>query len=322
MAKKCEFRKKNGERCGADAQTGKNLCVFHDPARAVDGRRARKAGGIRRSQAAAVLPSDTPDHPLGNTKEVSAFLADSINQLRRGQLDPRVANGVGYLSSVRAWRDAWDELGGQLRVREVLDLWQAPIPEPWMRSEADTPKRLLSKRRYTLGNLNGIRKGEHEIEYEILVMHFDRAMCFGRPLLDGVNAYPLVKDSAGGRTDNVEADLVLLARRSTSAFILVSDVKKTDGNPFTALVQNLGQLRLFRANPACASVFDQRDVKTNVVQIRGGVIAPRTFYSSQGQKANSLPYARQLSESMLRGHKVKTDLLVWDPCLVQLYRYA
>jgi hypothetical protein len=31
---------------------------------------------------------------------VSAFLADSINQLRRGQLDPRVANGMGYLTGV------------------------------------------------------------------------------------------------------------------------------------------------------------------------------------------------------------------------------
>ena len=100
MAKKCEFGKKNGEHCGADVQTGKSLCDFHDPAQASEGRRARRAGGITRSRLAAVLPSDTPDHPLGNTKEVSAFLADSINQLRRGQLDPRVANGVGYLSSV------------------------------------------------------------------------------------------------------------------------------------------------------------------------------------------------------------------------------
>src|SRR5437588_6567425 len=100
MAKKCEFRKKNSETCNADAQTGKSLCVFHDPAKASEGRRARRAGGIARSRGAAVLPSDTPDHPLANTKEVSAFLADSINQLRRGQLDPRVANGIGYLTSV------------------------------------------------------------------------------------------------------------------------------------------------------------------------------------------------------------------------------
>jgi hypothetical protein len=81
-------------RCGADAQIGKNVCVFHDPARAGDGHRARHAGGVRRSQVAAVLPSDTPDHPLGDTNQVSVLLADSINRLRRGELDPRVANAM------------------------------------------------------------------------------------------------------------------------------------------------------------------------------------------------------------------------------------
>jgi hypothetical protein len=67
MPKKCEFRKKNGEKCGADAQTGKSLCVFHDPAQASEGQRARRAGGIARSRTVAVLPADTPDHPLSNT---------------------------------------------------------------------------------------------------------------------------------------------------------------------------------------------------------------------------------------------------------------
>ena len=100
MAKKCQSRKKNGENCGADAQSGANICVFHDPRRARDGRRARREGGINRSRRAAVLPPDTPDHPLANTKDISDLLADSINQLRRGQLDPRLANTVGYLASI------------------------------------------------------------------------------------------------------------------------------------------------------------------------------------------------------------------------------
>jgi hypothetical protein len=100
MARKCEFGKKNGERCGADAQTGKGLCVFHDPDKASEGHRARRAGGIARSRPAAVLPLDTPDHPLGNPKQVSDLLSDSVNRLLRGQLDPRVANAMGYLASV------------------------------------------------------------------------------------------------------------------------------------------------------------------------------------------------------------------------------
>jgi hypothetical protein len=32
--------------------------------------------------------------------DVSALLGDSINRLRRGELDPKVANAMGYLSSV------------------------------------------------------------------------------------------------------------------------------------------------------------------------------------------------------------------------------
>src|SRR5450755_4606528 len=100
MAKKCEFRKKNGERCGADSQTGKSLCVFHDPTKAAEGRRARRAGGVARSNPAVVLPFDTPDELLGDSNQVSILLADSINRLRRGQLDPRVANAMGYLASV------------------------------------------------------------------------------------------------------------------------------------------------------------------------------------------------------------------------------
>ena len=97
---KCRFQKKNGAKCNADTQAGKEVCVFHDPAKVEDGRRARRTGGINRSRAAAVLPAATPDHPLGTTKDVSDLLAESINQLRRGQLDPRVANAVGYLTSV------------------------------------------------------------------------------------------------------------------------------------------------------------------------------------------------------------------------------
>src|SRR6266566_4843093 len=100
MRRRCHFRKKNGKSCSADAQTGKDLCVFHDPAKAADGRRARRAGGINRSQRATVLPPETPDNPLRSTTDVSTLLSESINQVRRGQLDPRVANAVGYLASI------------------------------------------------------------------------------------------------------------------------------------------------------------------------------------------------------------------------------
>ena len=100
MGTKCQFRKKNGSMCDADAQIGKDVCVFHDPKQAATVRRARRAGGIRRSRPALVLPPDTADVALKNASDVSTLITDSINQLRRGQLDLRIANGVGYLTSI------------------------------------------------------------------------------------------------------------------------------------------------------------------------------------------------------------------------------
>src|SRR5512133_1013146 len=76
------------------------MCIFHDPTRAADGRRARRMGGINRSRTAAVLPADAPDNPLRSTQDVSSLLGESINHVRKGQLDPRIANAVGYLASI------------------------------------------------------------------------------------------------------------------------------------------------------------------------------------------------------------------------------
>jgi hypothetical protein len=37
---------------------------------------------------------------LANCVDVANLLASSISQVRRGELDPRIANAVGYLSGI------------------------------------------------------------------------------------------------------------------------------------------------------------------------------------------------------------------------------
>jgi hypothetical protein len=100
MAYQCEVRNKDGSICGATAQRGKDVCVFHDPAKEADGRRARRAGGLARSRSVRVLAADTPAIPLASCKDVVALLGQSIIQTRRGELDPRVANTIGFLSGM------------------------------------------------------------------------------------------------------------------------------------------------------------------------------------------------------------------------------
>ena len=71
MNKKCQSRKKNRTRCQADAQIGKEFCVFHDPLERVEeGHRARRAGGIKGSQGAAVLSPETPDRLIHLTQNI------------------------------------------------------------------------------------------------------------------------------------------------------------------------------------------------------------------------------------------------------------
>jgi hypothetical protein len=58
---------------------------------------AQRAGGLRNK--AVSLSADTPDCNLKNAGDVIALLGTTINQVRRGQVDPRIANTIGYLSA-------------------------------------------------------------------------------------------------------------------------------------------------------------------------------------------------------------------------------
>jgi hypothetical protein len=55
---------------------------------------------VKRSQRAAVLPPETADLPLTTVDDAVAALAMTVNQVRRGEVDAKVANAVGYLVSV------------------------------------------------------------------------------------------------------------------------------------------------------------------------------------------------------------------------------
>ena len=98
--RQCEHVKPGGERCKAFALPGVECCFFHDPTKATERAAARRAGGRKRAAKAAVLPPDAPDLPLATMADVAALLAVTVNQTRRGELDPKVANCLGYLGSV------------------------------------------------------------------------------------------------------------------------------------------------------------------------------------------------------------------------------
>ncbi|MGH9537144.1 MAG: hypothetical protein ACRD3H_04430 [Terriglobales bacterium] len=96
---KCEHKKSNGERCRAKALTNDRFCFFHSPAKNQERRQARKAGGVSRSQKTTVLHPVTEDQRLQSPTDVCDLLGTTINQVRSGLLDSRIATTVGYLAT-------------------------------------------------------------------------------------------------------------------------------------------------------------------------------------------------------------------------------
>jgi len=96
----CTYVKKDGQRCRACALSASLYCFFHDPGKGRERRAARRAGGIARSHPVATLPADSPDRSLATVKDVIALLRDAVNQALRGELNPKTATAVGYLSGI------------------------------------------------------------------------------------------------------------------------------------------------------------------------------------------------------------------------------
>jgi hypothetical protein len=92
----CEKVKHDGQRCRGIAMHGSPYCFFHNPAAREARKAAQQSGG--QANRAAVLPADAADLPLHSGKDVVALLAETINQVRKGQLSPKIASIVGYLS--------------------------------------------------------------------------------------------------------------------------------------------------------------------------------------------------------------------------------
>ncbi len=92
----CRAMTKAGTACRSAALTESEYCLFHDPKHEVERREAQSAGG--RQRRIMTLPEDAPDVKIENCQDVRDLACQTISQVRRGQIDPRIANAIGYLS--------------------------------------------------------------------------------------------------------------------------------------------------------------------------------------------------------------------------------
>ena len=114
----CQAVKPDGSRCQAAALRGSRFCFFHDPDKASERRAAQAYGGSQNRM--KTLDADAPDVKVADCHDVVALVSETINQVRKGQIDPRVANAVGYLANVMIKAIEQGELEGRLADLERL----------------------------------------------------------------------------------------------------------------------------------------------------------------------------------------------------------
>jgi len=96
--KRCNALKRNGSQCQAAPLPQSTHCFFHDPCKAAERREAQSSGG--RMNRMKTLDAETPNAKIQDCRDALALISDTINQVRKGQIDPRVANSIGYLATI------------------------------------------------------------------------------------------------------------------------------------------------------------------------------------------------------------------------------
>jgi hypothetical protein len=93
----CSATRKDGRRCEAAALPGDVHCFAHSERTKQARDQARRNGGKSRMKAAAVLPT-APDVVITDIASVTRFLTETASQARRGDIDVKLANCLGYLA--------------------------------------------------------------------------------------------------------------------------------------------------------------------------------------------------------------------------------
>ncbi len=116
--RQCTHIGDDGKQCNAWARHDKAFCYRHDPDSRELSLEASRRGGLARE-----IEIETPLEaiPVSTAKDVVTLITRTINEVRAGTLDPRIANTIGYLAGhlIRAFEVA--ELEGKVEeVRAVL----------------------------------------------------------------------------------------------------------------------------------------------------------------------------------------------------------
>ncbi len=111
----CKASKSDGSKCEVAALADSEFCFFHDPSKTTDRKAAQSLGG--HGNRMKTLDPRGPDVKIQNSADIIALLSETINQVLKGVIDPRVANAVGYLANIAIKAQEQNEL--EMRIRNL-----------------------------------------------------------------------------------------------------------------------------------------------------------------------------------------------------------
>jgi hypothetical protein len=117
-SKSCSAKKPDQSNCQAPALPGSEFCFFHDPSKSEKRREAQAQGG--RQNRIKTLEDSAPNVKVKDCGDAIALLVQTINQVRKGEIDPRVANSVGFLSNILIKAMERDKLETRIEQLEAL----------------------------------------------------------------------------------------------------------------------------------------------------------------------------------------------------------
>lgn len=93
---KCIYKKENDESCNANAMKGVKYCYLHNPDIPEEDKFNAQSNGGKANKIKIYEPLEPIK--VKTPSDVVSLLEDTINRVRSGEMDLKVANCIGYLS--------------------------------------------------------------------------------------------------------------------------------------------------------------------------------------------------------------------------------
>lgn len=116
IKKKCIFVKDNGVTCNSYAMKDSKFCYFHNPDVEEERLETKRNGG--KSKVLVVNKIMQKPIKLDNAKQVTKFYSQLVNEVMSGEMDLRLATGIGYLLNGLLKSMEMSEFGQRLEMLE------------------------------------------------------------------------------------------------------------------------------------------------------------------------------------------------------------